>query len=325
MAFEAIRRNSFLVTGRAGMDLYADPPGTKAEDATSFFACLGGSAGNIAVGLCRLGCKASLVSAVSDDAVGRFVLNELKRFGVDATRVSSLGGEARTSLGVTETRIEDTQTTIYRNHAADLHIERGQLAPGDLDAAGALIVTGTALALDPSRGVTFGMMGEARAAGVPVVLDVDYRPYSWVSAADAASTYLRAAELSDIVIGNDDEFAVMANSRPAGADLAASLAAKEGRICIYKMGELGSVTHFAGRRFETGIFPVTAIKPMGAGDAFMAGLMAGLANGRDLEEAVRRGSAAAAIVVSRIGCAPAMPTESELDAFIAQNPQPEIQ
>ncbi|MEO0386726.1 MAG: PfkB family carbohydrate kinase, partial [Pseudomonadota bacterium] len=69
--------SSFLIIGRAGMDFYPDPPGTKTEEAAQFVACLGGSSANIGVALTRLGAKAALVTRVSDDAIGRFCLNQL--------------------------------------------------------------------------------------------------------------------------------------------------------------------------------------------------------------------------------------------------------
>ena len=70
---EAIAQNNFLIIGRAGMDFYPDPPGTKTEDAAQFVSHLGGSSANIGVAICRHGGKASVVTRVSDDAIGRFV------------------------------------------------------------------------------------------------------------------------------------------------------------------------------------------------------------------------------------------------------------
>ena len=70
----------FLVIGRAGMDLYPTPINTKTADATEFVSALGGSSANIAVALCRLGQRASLVTCISDDAIGSFVKNQLKRY-----------------------------------------------------------------------------------------------------------------------------------------------------------------------------------------------------------------------------------------------------
>lgn len=313
--FESLRRGPTLVLGRAGMDIYADPPGETAETAERFVACLGGSAGNIAAGLGRAGHRTELVSCVSDDAVGRFVINQLAQYGVGVAHVRTVKGEARTSFAVTETRLVDTQTVIYRNGAADLLIDQAQVDGIDVARYGALIVTGTALATEPSRSASLALMRRMADAGGIVILDLDYRPYSWTSPGEVERVYRSAGETSHMVVGNDEEFAVMAGGGD-GEALAKALAA-EGRIAIYKLGAEGSRTHTAEGMIETGIFPVEAIKPMGAGDAFMAGLVAALADSGTLAEGVRRGSAAAAMVVSAIGCAPAMPTASALDGFIS--------
>lgn len=318
MDLARLRQNNFLVLGRAGMDLYADPPGTRAEEALNFSSALGGSAANIAVSIVRLGGAASLVTAVSDDAVGRFTLNQLQQYGIGAQHVVTAGGEARNSLAIVETRIENCQSVIYRNRAADFALTEQNVAGINYGEFGCFVVTGTALAMEPSRGATLHAMALARKAQLPVILDVDYRPYSWVSAADASATYARATAMSDIVIGNDVEFAVMAG-RDSGLGLAKTLATDGQRITVYKMGEMGSITFEGRRSFETGIYAVKALKPTGAGDAFMGGFLTSLAGGFDLETAVRRGSAAAAIVVTRVGCAPAMPTSEELSDFMASN------
>ena len=82
------------------------------------------------------------------------------------------------------------------------------------------------------------------------------------------------------------------------------------------------MTFANGAEIRTGIYPVEAVKPTGAGDSFMAGLMAGLSDGRALQEAVLRGSACASIVVAQAGCAPAMPDTETLDTFLAGHPGP---
>ena len=318
--FERLRVNRFIVLGRAGMDLYADPPGTRSEEAERFTSALGGSAANIAAGVVRLGGRASLITAVSDDAVGRFVRRELARYGIDTAHVACLGGQCRTSLAVVETRAEDCQSVIYRNDAADLLLTEAHVAGIGFGGYGALIVTGTALAVEPSRAATLAAMKQARAAGAPVILDVDYRPYSWISAADAAATCRMAAEASDMVVGNDVEWDVMAGGS-GGLAYAGQLAGSHA-AAIYKMGEMGSISLANGARFETPIYRVTALKPTGAGDAFMAGLVTGLAAGLDLGSSVRRGTAAAAIVVTRVGCAPASPSAEKLDQFMRDNALP---
>ena len=321
MALARIKRNRFLVLGRAGMDLYADPPGTRIEDALHFSAALGGSAANIAVAITKLGGTASIVTAVSDDAVGRYTVKQLRHYGVGTEHVRAVSGEARNSLAVVETRNENCQSVIYRNGAADLHIGSNDVQNIAYADFGALIIAGTCLAVDPSRTTSFLAIKLAREAGLPVILDIDYRPYSWVSTEDAADTCTRAAALSDIVIGNDVEFAVMAGGGD-GLTLARRLSNSTAKIAVYKMGEKGSVTFSDGQSSVCGVYSVTALKPTGAGDAFMAGFVTGLAADLDVPACAWRGSAAAAIVVTRPGCAPAMPTASELDNFIAGHPKP---
>jgi len=313
----------FLVVGRAGMDLYADPPGSAAETATRFAAALGGSSGNIAAGLSRQGVAVDLLTCVSDDSVGRFVRSELESYGVGTRHVKVLADGSRTSLAVTETRIEDTQNTLYRNNASDLLLNEAHVADADFKDFDALVVTGTALAAQPSRHATLLAMERARESGSLVVLDLDYRPYSWPGSREASETYRSAIDLSDLVVGNDDEFAVVAEgSLESGRILAEKLGTHQ-KAVIYKMGENGSIVFEQAESFKTGIFPVTAIKPMGAGDAFLALVLASLTEGRSMRDAVLSGSAAAAMVVSRFGCAPAMPFPAELEDFLRLHTAPQ--
>jgi 5-dehydro-2-deoxygluconokinase len=299
------------------MDLYADPPGARTEDAMQFTTALGGSSANIAAGLCRLGCRAALLTRVSDDAIGRFCLNQLDAYGIDRTHVHTQGGEARNSLALVETRLEDTQSVIYRNGAADFEMTKADVEAVDYAPFSALVTTGTVLAAEPSRSACFRAFELAQAAGVPLIFDVDYRPYSWASAEEAAKVYSRAAALCDIIIGNDVEFGFMAGGIEKGLEKARSLIKDGAQIVVYKMGEHGAITLTQEGEVQTGIYKTEALKPTGAGDSFMAGFLSVLASGGDVETAVKTGSAAAAIVVSRVGCAPAMPTPDELSGFMA--------
>ena len=318
--FDKIKENKFVVIGRAGMDIYAHPPGVKTEEAEYFYSCLGGSSANIAVAITRHGGKCALVTSVSDDAIGRFCLNQLDKYGIDKTHVKTVGGEARNSMAVIETRVEDHQSVIYRNGAVDFQMEIGDVEAVDYAAYGALITTGTAFAAQPSHSATFHAFELAKKAGLPLIFDIDYRPYSWVSPEFASQTYSRAAALCDIIIGNDVEFGFMAGDYDKGLEKARELARSSSAIVIYKMGELGAITLRGKQEFRTGIYEVTALKPTGAGDSFMGGFISSLAVGYDLKEAIMRGSACASIVVSKIGCAPAMPTTAELEEFTNTHP-----
>ncbi len=315
--FKRLQKNKFLVIGRAGLDLYADPPGTQIEDAQKFSAALGGSAANIAVALVRQGSDAALLTAVSNDAVGRYTVKALASYGIDRRFVVNVGGEARNSLAIVETRNENCQSVIYRNGAADFQIAEADVSGINYLNFAAVIVTGTSLAQEPSRSATIVAMQLARAAGLLLIIDIDYRPYSWRSKNEAQAVCLEAARMCDLVVGNDEEFSVLAGSLN-GLPLAEELSHQAGRIIIYKQGEKGCATFTSDGHFNTPVFPVTALKPTGAGDAFMGGLISGLVAGNSLQQAVRRGAATAAIVVTRVGCAPAMPGAAEVLAFMQQ-------
>ena len=319
---KGIAQKNFVILGRAGMDMFAHPPGVKSEEAEVFHADLGGSSANIAVGLCKFGCKASLVTSVSDDAVGRFCINKLKHYGVETEYVRSVGGEARNSLAVYESCIDDFQNVIYRNNAADFQVTEDDMARVDFSPFGALVTAGTVFAAEPSRSATFAAFETARAQGLPVIFDIDYRPYSWPSPEVAADVLSRAGAASDMIVGNDEEFGFMAGGIEKGMEKARSLSEESVAIVIYKMGEKGAVTFAGGEEISTGIYPVTAVKPNGAGDSFMAGLLSGMAEGLPLRDAVLRGSACASIVVSKPGCAPAMPTHDQLAQFLNTHPGP---
>ena len=312
-----ITGKGFLIIGRAGMDFYADPPGARLEEAKAFTTALGGSSANIAAGLCRLGCDAALVTCVSDDAVGRYCLNQLDAYGIDRRFVRTVGGEARNSLAVVETRLEETQSVIYRNGAADFAMDMRDVTALPYAGFSALVTTGTVLAAEPSRSATLEAFSRARDAELPLIFDVDYRPYSWASAEEASEVYSEAGAMCDVIIGNDVEFGFMAGDYDKGLEKARALVRDGAQIVVYKRGEKGAITITPEEEVETGIFPTTPLKPTGAGDSFMAAVLATLSDGAPVKDAVRAGSAAAAMVVARVGCAPAMPTPEELQSFLS--------
>lgn len=317
---DGIKANNFVIIGRAGMDFFADPPGTATEDAEIFHAGLGGSSANIGAGICKLGGRAALVTRVSDDSIGRYCVGQLKRYGVETKHVTPIAGEYRNSLAVYESRVEGHQSVIYRNGAADFQMDVADVEAVDYAHYGALITAGTVFAAEPSRSATFRAFELAKAANVPIIFDVDYRPYSWPSAQVAEEVLSRAASYCDMIVGNDEEFGFMAGSIDKGLEKARTLSETSASIVVYKMGPEGAITFTDGQTIRTGIYPVDALKPTGAGDSFMAGLMTSLADGHDLKTSILRGSACASITVSKPGCAPAMPDTAALTQFLADHP-----
>ena len=318
LAIDRARALGAIIVGRVGLDLYPEPDGTRIEDAARFITDLGGSAGNIAVALARQGASAALISPLSDDAVGRFVRATMATYQVDTSRCRAVAGDFRTSLALAETRASDCEVVIYRNGAADLQMDGEDVDAAFIANASVLILTGTALAAEPSRSASMAALAAGREAGTFTILDVDHRAYSWMSEREAASAYAAAAGSCDAVVGNEQEFGLIAGS-PDGALAAATDLVRTGRaFAILKKGDGGSVTITPDAVFDTGIVPVSMKKPFGAGDAFMGGLVAALLQGLTIEAAVLRGSASAAIVVSRRGCASAMPTADEVDLILSR-------
>ena len=314
-----IQQNNFLIIGRAGIDIYPDPPGTKTENAKKFVTHLGGSSANIGVALTKLGGKCHLLTCVSEDALGRLAINQLNHYGVDTSLVRYVKGESRISFAIVETTTKDHQSIIYRNNATDLEMSKEDINKIDYKKFSSIIVTGTSLAAEPSRSATLEALNTAKKNNLAIILDIDYRPYTWRSLKEASRIYLKVAEICDIVIGNDDEFAVMAENYNDGIKLAEKLSKSTASIVIYKMGENGSITFAENEKIKTGIFKVDALKPTGAGDAFMGVFISSLLNKKSIKDSVIAGSAAAAIVVTKVGCSPAMPDKEELELFLKEN------
>ena len=328
--FPTNRALDLICLGRAGVDFYAQQDGVALEDVVTFRKSVGGSPANVATQLARLGGSAAILSMVSDDGFGRYVRRFLADNGVDVSALKTDTTGALNSTSFTEMRPEQCKVIIYRRDAADL-----QLQPADIDrdfiaSARALLVTGTALSASPSREAAWHAMDLARQAGTRVVLDIDYRPYGWHNANEAAVTLRLACSLADIVIGNREEYDVLEQLEqlmPSAErdDHASARRVLSGmtQVAVVKDGQRGCrVFQRDGSQLDMGIYPVQARKPFGSGDAFAGALLWALFEGRDWTHATRCGAAAAALNVSRDACAEAMATKIELTQFMAQHAAP---
>ena len=310
-----IQKNNFLLIGRAGVDIYPDPPGTKTENANKYVTHLGGSSANMGVQLTKYGGSCSLLTRVSNDALGKFAINQLDSYGVKSDLVKLEDNESRISFAIVESTVVDHQSIIYRHKAADLFLNKNDIENSNLQNYECILITGTSLAAEPSRSAVLYALKLAKEKKIPVIMDIDYRPYTWESEDKAKEIYNLAGDYCSGIIGNDDEFAILSGNYDDGL----SYAKKISRNCdlvIYKMGEKGSITFANNEEIQRGIFPVKPLKPTGAGDAFMGSLIGAILKKYDLQKAIEIGSAAAAIVVTKVGCAPAMPDLDEVLDFM---------
>lgn len=317
-----------LTMGRSSIDLYSNDIGAAFEDISSFAAYVGGSPLNIAVGARRLGLRTALLTAVGEDKVGDFVLAFLGREGVNTTFVPRKPGR-RTSavvLGIEEDRFP---LVFYRDNAADFALTIDDVLAAPVASSSALEVSGTGLAVEPSRSATFRAVEIAAEAGRTVYLDLDFRADQWHDVRAYGVTVRALWPLVDVVIGTEEEFRAAALESSSDVQIAhqqvsapvvrGDLEAALGRLLtrgnpeaiVVKRGPRGASVLTGGEAIEAPGFPVDVVNVLGAGDAFAAGLIYGRSRGWDWRRSARLGNACGAIVVTKHGCANFMPTLDE--------------
>jgi len=197
-----------------------------------------GAESNVAIGARRLGCPAAWVGRVGDDELGELVVSRIRAEGVDVGGVVRDPG-APTSLMLKERRTADiVRVLYYRRNGPGARLEPGDLDPAQVAAAGVLHVTGITPALSDSARATVDHAVElARAAGVPVSFDLNYRSALW-PADQAAAVCRDLAARADIVFAGDDEAELLGLSGDPAA-LAGALAALGAGHAVVKLGERG--------------------------------------------------------------------------------------
>jgi 5-dehydro-2-deoxygluconokinase len=313
-----------VTMGRVGVDIYPQQIGVGLEDVTTFAKYLGGSATNVAIAAARLGRRSAVVTRTGDDPFGRFVHRALAGFGVDDRFVSSVPHLATPVVFCEIFPPDDFPLYFYREpKAPDMEIRADEL---DLDALGAsdvLWATVTGLSDEPSREATLTALG-ARDRRHPTVLDLDYRPMFWDSREQAREQVAAALELVTVAVGNLDECDTAVGTRDP--DRAADALLERGlEVAVVKQGPKGVLGRTATADVRVPPMLVDVVNGLGAGDAFGGSLCHGLLSGWPLERTLQFANAAGAIVASRLACADAMPTVSEVDAFLSGEPVSQIQ
>ena len=134
------KNKKILVVGRAGLDLYAHPINTPIENASQFTSQLGGSAANIAAGLAIQGNNVDLMSPISNDAVGDFVIKNCKKIGINTLLLEKVSN-LKNTLAIVDTMGDKTNAVLYREKPADLFIDETFLKKINLDSYLMIIVT----------------------------------------------------------------------------------------------------------------------------------------------------------------------------------------
>jgi 5-dehydro-2-deoxygluconokinase len=322
-----------ICMGRAAVDLYGEQLGGRLEDVQTFAKYLGGSPANTSVGAARLGLRAAMLTRVGDEHNGRFVREALAAEGVDVSQVRT-DPRRLTALVFLGIRDRDTFPLVfYREQCADMALSPADVDPAFIASSETLLISGTHLSQPQTFDACLSAMRAARAAGTRVVLDIDYRPVLWglttpglgeqrYVASDTVSGHLqKVLALCDLIVGTEEEVHIAGGS---GDSLAALRRIRElsGALIVMKRGPMGCVA-FEGAipdSLDEGVvgpgFSVEVFNVLGAGDAFMAGLLRGWVRREPIANALRYANACGAIVVSRHGCAPAMASWEELHHFM---------
>jgi 5-dehydro-2-deoxygluconokinase len=304
-----------VILGRIGYDLYSEEPHVPLPEVTRFRRYLGGSSANMAVGLSRLGLRTGMISALGEDALSKFLTATLAKEGVDTSHIQTVPGYLP-SLCLTEISPPDRFPQVfYRHEAVDTRL---RVTPADLDfvvQAPMFITNGTSLCASPSRESTYEALERAHRAGVRVVFDVDYRPMSWPGAEAAGLAVRLALPWVDVLIGNQLELGLVAGE----SDLEKATAKlRHVPMLVSKLGELGTRVFQGDNVVFLPPYGVDVVSTIGAGDGFASGFLSALHRGLPLVECLHHGNAAAAIVVSRLSCADAMPTPEELARMLRE-------
>jgi 5-dehydro-2-deoxygluconokinase len=321
--------------GRSSVDLYGQQIGGRLEDMGSFSKAVGGCPTNIAIGTARLGLKSAVITRVGDEQMGRFILEQLRREGVETAGVIT-DPKRLTSLVILGVRDEKTFPLIfYRTDCADAALNESEISEDFIASAKAVVVTGTHFAIPNAAAAQKKAIALARKHGRKIVFDVDYRPNLWGLAGHAAGEerYIRSDTVTqhlqailpdcDLVVGTEEELHAAGGSEDTLTAIRTIRGLSTATI-VCKRGPMGCVV-FPGAipdSIEDGIkgpgFPVEVYNVLGAGDAFMSGFLRGWLRDEVIETCCAWANACGAFAVSRLLCSPESPTFPELQYFLAK-------
>jgi 5-dehydro-2-deoxygluconokinase len=333
-----------ICLGRLAVDFYSQQIGARLENITSASMYLGGSSGNLAFGAARLGLKSAMLTRVGNEQMGRFLLDELASVGCDVSQVQ-LDDQRLSGLALLGIADKETFPLLYyRERVADMAIDGSLIREDFVASAKTLAITGTHFSTPQSNKSCRVAINYARKHDTKVCLDIDYRPVLWglTTKGDGERRYVADQKVTehlqsilplfDLIVGTEEEFHIAGGSDNT-MDCLHTIRKLTNAELVVKRGPLGA-SGFSGaipKSLDDGItitgVKVEVLNVVGAGDAFMSGLLLGWIRGMGLEVSLRYANACGALVVSRHGCAPSMPTFEELEYYIRnanEIPRPDI-
>jgi sugar/nucleoside kinase (ribokinase family) len=272
----------------------------------------GGCAANVAVDLVRLGVRAGVVGCVGDDYFGRFVTDKLAASGVEVQGIRALADTETSGTLIINVRGEDRR--FIHTPGANAFLQASDIPLARVKRAKVLYVGGYLLMPALEGEPLASLFRQARAAGVKTVLDI---------VMPGPGEHLHKLESvlaeTDVFLPNRDEAAAL-TGRDDPLDQAERFAAAGAGAVVVTCGDEGCVLLSGNLRWRVAAHAMDCKGATGAGDAFDAGLIAGLLAGEDLLGALRWGSAVGASCVRSISATDGVFTRSEAEQFMQQHP-----
>lgn len=297
-----------VVVGSLNMDLIVRAPrlpvGGETLAGHGFFTAAGGKGANQAVAAARLGARVAMVGCVGDDAYGSELCDGLQAEGIDCRGVDVV---ADVPTGIASILVDDAG----QNAIVIVAGGNGEMSPERVERHEALLANAEVVIaqLEVPAATVEATLSHAHALGRTVILNpapaVGPLPAHWYG-------------LVDYLIPNESEAALLTGlpvDSPETALRAAHRLLEAGaRHVLITLGRQGVLYADATRHLHVPVTPVVAVDTTAAGDTFVGGFAAGLAEGMRLEAAIALGQQAAALAVTRPGAQPSIPHRHELPA-----------
>jgi 2-dehydro-3-deoxygluconokinase len=301
-----------VVTFGEAMIRLAPPGFRRIEGATSLDMTVGGAELNVATGVSRLGLSASWVSALPANALGRYVQNKAREFGVDTSSVA-WDTAGRLGLYFVEYGASPRASSVLYDRSgssiaelAGISFDWGHILSG----AQLFHTTGVTTALsDRAASEVAASLRTARAAGIAVSYDLNFRAKLW-DANKARSVQEPLMELVDILITTEEDagvvFGVVGDDyREVARKLADRFGFKVVTITLrgnqsVLRNSWTSVAWASGAVVDDRTYDIELVDRIGGGDAYAAGFIYGYLTG-DVAKAVRVGNAFSALKQSSWG------------------------
>lgn len=304
--------NKIWVTGDAVVDLIP-------EGENNYLKCPGGAPANVAVAVSRLGGESAFFGRVGQDPLGRFMKETLADEGVN-TDFMLLDEAQRTSTVIVD--LDDSgerSFTFMVKPSADQFMQVTDIPA--FTANQWLHVCSIALANEPSRSSTFQAMQQIKEAGGFVSFDPNLRDEVWADPSEIKSVVLKAVAMADVVKFSDDELLFLTETDSLEAGLAA-IAKFNNTLVLITQGAKGALVVTQGQQELIAGKAVKPIDTTGAGDAFVGGLIAYLAQSNawseieHIRQAVKWANSCGALATTQKGAMTALPLKNELTQYL---------